>query len=116
VTETTNDPQPSVEETLVAVAPRPGDGRSRLGQLWFGGVSSALILLLLLIFVLQNGQRVKVSFLGAHGSLPLGVALLLSSVVGVLLVALPGTGRMIQLRLARHRADRAVDGGQAAGR
>jgi hypothetical protein len=39
-----------------------------------------------------------VSFLGAHGSLPMGVALLLAAVFGVLLVALPGTVRILQLR------------------
>ncbi|MFB6397423.1 lipopolysaccharide assembly LapA domain-containing protein [Polymorphospora lycopeni] len=58
----------------------------------------ALVLLLLLIFVLQNGQPAEVSFLGAHGTLPMGVALLLAAVFGVLLVALPGTARIVQLR------------------
>jgi uncharacterized integral membrane protein len=64
-----------------------------------------VVLLLLLIFVLQNGQRSDVYFLGAHGHLPLGVALLLSAIFGVLLVALPTVVRIIQLRLmaARHR-------------
>ncbi|WP_198414022.1 LapA family protein [Micromonospora phaseoli] len=64
----------------------------------------AVVLLLLLIFVLQNGQRAEVSFFGAHGTLPMGVALLLAAVSGVLLVALPGTARIVQLRvLARRR-------------
>jgi uncharacterized integral membrane protein len=63
-----------------------------------GAVASAFVLLLLLIFVLQNGQSVDVSFLGLHGHLPMGVALLLSAVVGVLVVALPGTARIVQLR------------------
>jgi len=59
--------------------------------------------LLLLIFILQNGQRAQVSFLGAHGHLPKGVALLLAAVFGVLLVALPGTARIIQLRMLSRR-------------
>ncbi|MEU8296421.1 LapA family protein [Micromonospora sp. NPDC048909] len=62
----------------------------------------AVVLLLLLIFVLQNGQRAEVTFLGAHVALPIGVALLLAAVAGVLLVALPGTARIVQLRM-RHR-------------
>ena len=71
----------------------------------------AFVLLLLLIFVLQNDQRVDVSFLGAHGQLPLGVALLLAAVFGVLLVALPGTARIMQLRILSHRrARRAATG------
>ncbi|MFF5173309.1 lipopolysaccharide assembly protein LapA domain-containing protein [Micromonospora sp. NPDC000089] len=71
--------------------------------MWVAAVVFAFVLLLLLIFVLQNGQRAEVSFLGAHGALPMGVALLLAAVVGVLLVALPGTARIVQLRMLDRR-------------
>lgn len=77
--------------------------RSRMGELWVILIVAAFVLLLLLIFVLQNGQQSQVSFLGAHGSLPMGVALLLAAVFGVLLVALPGTIRILQLRAASRR-------------
>ena len=79
--------------------------RTRTGGIWIAAALFALILLLLLIFILENGQRVSISYFGAHGHLPLGVALLLAAVIGVLLVVLPGTGRIIQLRIAarRHR-------------
>ncbi len=73
--------------------------RSRMGGLWVAAVVFAVVLLLLLIFVLQNGQSAEVSFLGAHGRLPMGVALLLAAIFGVLLVALPGTARILQLRV-----------------
>ncbi|MGS2618445.1 hypothetical protein ACVCAH_28535 [Micromonospora sp. LZ34] len=43
------------------------------------------------------------SFLGAHGHLPVGVALLLAAVFGILLVALPGTARIVQLRMGQRR-------------
>lgn len=66
-------------------------------------VAFALVLLLLLIFILQNGQRSDVYLLGAHGHLPLGVALLLAAVFGVLLVALPTAVRIVQLRLKATR-------------
>jgi len=76
--------------------------RTRIGGWWVAMVAAAVMLLLLLIFVLQNGDSVRVSFLGAHGNLPLGIALLLAATAGVLIVAIPGTGRIIQLRhLAR---------------
>ncbi|MEH0821445.1 lipopolysaccharide assembly protein LapA domain-containing protein [Micromonospora sp. CPCC 205714] len=78
--------------------------RSRIGDLWIVAVVFAIVLLLLLIFVLQNGQRAEVTFLGVHVALPLGVALLLAAVVGVLLVALPGTARIVQLRMRARRA------------
>jgi uncharacterized integral membrane protein len=77
--------------------------RSRMGGVWVAFVVAALVFLLLLIFILQNGQRAQVSFLGAHGQLPMGVALLLAAVFGVLLVALPGTARIIQLRMLGRR-------------
>ncbi len=66
----------------------------------------ALVLLVLLIFVLENGQRAEVSFFGAHWHPPMGVALLLAAVCGILLVALPGTGRILQLRLLNRRRNR----------
>jgi uncharacterized integral membrane protein len=69
---------------------------------------AALVLLLLLIFILQNGQRAEVSFLGAHGHLPMGVALLLAAIFGVLLVALPGTARIVQLRMLSRRGSNAA--------
>jgi uncharacterized integral membrane protein len=82
---------------------RGGATPSRLGSLWVASILFAVVLLLLLIFVLQNGQDAKVQYFGAHGSLPQGVALLLAAVFGILLVALPGTARIIQLRIRDRR-------------
>jgi uncharacterized integral membrane protein len=79
--------------------------RTRVGGIWVASVLFALVLLLLLIFILENGQRANIAFFGVHGHLPLGVALLLAAVLGVLLVVVPGTGRIVQLRIVarRHR-------------
>jgi uncharacterized integral membrane protein len=76
-----------------------------MGGWWVASALFALVLLLLLIFVLENGQRANIGFFGAHGHLPLGIALLLAAILGVLLVVIPGTGRIIQLRMLarRHR-------------
>ena len=63
------------------------------------------------IFILENGQRVDVSIYGAHAHLPLGVALLLAAVFGILLVVVPGIGRMMQLRLTARR-HRQIDAAQ----
>jgi lipopolysaccharide assembly protein A len=87
--------------------------RTRISITWAATTCFAVVLLALLIFILQNSRTVEVSYFGAHGHLPLGVALLLSAVAGVLLVALPGSARIVQLRITarRHRrADAAVDG------
>lgn len=87
------------------VAPVP---RSRLGGVWIALTSGAVVLLLLLIFILENGREVEIAYFGAHGSLPLGVALLLAAIFGILLVVVPGAGRIVQLRMtARRHARRA---------
>ena len=79
--------------------------RTRTGGVWVGLALSAVVLLLLLVFILENGQRVDISYFGAHGHLPLGVALLFAAVCGVILVVLAGTARISQLRTTarRHR-------------
>jgi uncharacterized integral membrane protein len=79
--------------------------RTRTGGVWVAMGASAVVLLLLLIFILENQRQVNIGFFGAHASLPIGVAMLLAAVGGALVVIIPGTGRIIQLRLAarRHR-------------
>ncbi len=73
--------------------------------MWVASVLFALVLALLLIFILDNGQRASISYFGAHAHLPLGVALLFAAVLGILMVVIPGTARIVQLRIAarRHR-------------
>jgi uncharacterized integral membrane protein len=78
-------------------------GPSRTGGLWVGLILSALVLLLLLVFILQNGDPVQISFFALEGTLPTGVALLLAAILGILLVAIPGSVRILQLRRAAKR-------------
>jgi uncharacterized integral membrane protein len=80
-----------------------------MGGVWLASGSFAVVLLLLLIFILENVGRVDVAFFGAHGHLPLGVALLLAAVLGVLMVVIPGSARIIQLRMTARR-HRSADG------
>lgn len=81
--------------------------RSRISGMWVGLILSAIVLLFLLIFILQNLDPVQISFLGAVGTLPTGVALLLAAIAGVLLVAIPGSARIVQLRRAARKGRRA---------
>jgi putative membrane protein len=70
---------------------------------------------ILFVFVLQNGQRVKVSFLGFGGHLPLAVTMLFAAIAGALLIAIPGIGRIAQLRriARRHRNAEAPNRGHS---
>lgn len=72
---------------------------TRVSALWIGLIVAAVVLIALLIFIAQNSSRVTVHYLGFSGHISLAVALLLA-VGGVLLVAIPGTARIIQLRRA----------------
>ncbi|HEX3648772.1 MAG TPA: lipopolysaccharide assembly protein LapA domain-containing protein [Pseudonocardiaceae bacterium] len=78
--------------------------RTRFSGLWVAVTVAAVVLLILLVFIIENGQKVDIGFFGAHGHLPLGVALLLAAICGVLLVAIPGYGRILQLRRALRRS------------
>jgi uncharacterized integral membrane protein len=98
---------PAPSTSAPPAAPQHRIKRTRTSGVWVAVAFFAIILLLLLIFILQNGQDVGVSYLGAHGHLPLGVALLLAAVCGILLVVLAGTARISQLRAVNRRHRRA---------
>jgi uncharacterized integral membrane protein len=89
-----------------ATGTAPAVRHSRTGGLWVGLILSALVLLLLLVFILQNGDPVQISFFALEGVLPTGVALLLAAIAGILLVAIPGSIRILQLRRAARRGAR----------
>jgi uncharacterized integral membrane protein len=67
---------------------------------WVGLIVAAVLLVALLVFIAQNSRQVTIHFLGFHGHISLAIALLLSAVIGLLLIAIPGTARILQLRHA----------------
>ncbi|MGQ4614727.1 lipopolysaccharide assembly protein LapA domain-containing protein [Nocardia sp. R7R-8] len=73
---------------------------SRTGYAWTGLVAGILILVLLLIFIVQNLEQVQVHFFFWDFSLPLGVTVLLSMIGGALVMASVGGMRILQLRRA----------------
>jgi len=101
-------PEQPAPPSAAPVASPPKIKRTRISGLWVAVGCFAVILLLLLIFILQNSQKVDISYMGAHGHLPLGVALLLAAVCGVLLVVLAGTARISQLRATARKHRRAT--------
>jgi uncharacterized integral membrane protein len=87
-----------------AAASRPrarvSPGRTKIGGAWIGLILGAVVLVFLLVFILQNLEPARVQFLGMEGTLPLGIWLLFAAIAGVLLLAIPGLGRMVQWRRA----------------
>jgi uncharacterized integral membrane protein len=97
-------PATAAGQTSTPVAASADLRRTRFSGVWVGVTVAAVILILLLTFILQNSRSVQISFFGATGQLPLGVALLMAAAGGVVLVAIPGYGRIIQLRRTVKRA------------
>jgi len=85
------------------MASEPATPRTRTSIAWTSVVIGVIVLIVLLVFMLENTQRVKVSFFGADGHLPLGVALLLATVGGAVIVGLVAAARIGQLRLRARR-------------
>lgn len=87
--------------------------RTKISGLWVGVTVAAIVLLVLLVFIIENSQTVDIGFFGAHWHLSLGVAMLLAAICGILLVAIPGYGRIIQLRRVLRRAAKPAPDHQA---
>lgn len=88
-----------------AVSGRKGPKNTLAGRVWVAIVCAAILLVLLIIFIAQNSESVKISFLGTHGHLSLALALLIATVVGILITLLVGSARIVQLTLEvrKHR-------------
>lgn len=90
--------EPDSSSTKVG-APR----MTRASAVWVATGAALLLLVMLIVFILQNPTRVVVHFLGLSGSLSLGMAMLIASVTGGVLVAIAGVARVTELRLNARR-------------
>jgi lipopolysaccharide assembly protein A len=84
-------------------ATTPPTGTPEIPRTWTARAFTSLIafsivLILLLVFILENTERVKISYFGDGFHLPLGVALLLAAIGGALLTGIVGAARIVQLR------------------
>jgi len=92
---TPTPPTPSMPESAVKF--------TRAAALWSALIAGFVILILLLVFIMQNTDSATVHFFGWDWNLPIGVALLLAAVCGGLLTVAAGSARIIQLRRAAKR-------------
>ena len=95
------EPEPDTEpepEPAADPSREPPFTHTRASGFWAAVVGGLLVLVVLIVFILENGQRASVSFLGAHGHLPEGVALLLAAVIGGLVVVIAAAVRILELR------------------
>jgi len=103
-------PSPNGDAPTSAV-PAPTPGRrprgSRIGTARTALIAGALVLIVVLIFIIENAHAVTITFFGAHGRISLAVALLLAAIAGALIMAAAGTARITQLRMSMRRSRRA---------
>jgi uncharacterized integral membrane protein len=98
-------PEPEVAADAEPTLPQHTVEPTRTSMVWTMVGIGVVLLFAILVFILQNGQRVRVRFLMVDGTLPLGAALLFAALLGALLVLVAGAARVLQLRVVarRHR-------------
>jgi uncharacterized integral membrane protein len=95
--EATSSPSPK------PVTPESAVKFTRAAALWSAMIAGFVILILLLVFILQNTDSATVHFFAWQWNLPIGVGVLLAAVCGGLLTVAAGTARIVQLRRAAKR-------------
>jgi uncharacterized integral membrane protein len=93
--------KPATAPTAPAAVPS-----TRTGAAFKSLIAGAIVLILLLVFILENTESVKIAYFGATAHLSLGVALLIAAIAGALLVGTVGTARILQVRRHAGRAGR----------
>lgn len=101
--------RPAADGSIGGGTARPGKDPlrgSRVSGVWIAVVALVVLLVLLAVFVLQNTQTVRISFLGWDGRAPLAAALLIATALGLLIAVAAGSWRIMQLRLRVRRAQK----------
>jgi uncharacterized integral membrane protein len=96
-------PDPTATPGEYLVAPESAVKFTRAAALWSALIVGFVILILLLVFILQNTESATVHFFAWEWNLPIGVGVLLAAVCGGLLTVAAGTARIVQLRRAAKR-------------
>ncbi len=89
--------RPASQEPVAPSADLPTSGGGKTATTWIALILGAIVLVLLLIFVIQNNQTAGFEYFSAQFDLPLGVAMLLAAIAGALVMALVGSVRMVQM-------------------
>ena len=68
------------------------------GGTWIALIAGALLLIMLLVFIMQNQDQVDLVLFAWNFRFPAGIGFLLAAISGALIMALVGGVRMFQLR------------------
>ncbi|WP_457963393.1 hypothetical protein M1E17_18415 [Arthrobacter sp. D1-29] len=76
---------------------------SGAGMAWSATITSLILLVLLIAFIVQNQEDLTITLFGLKATIASGLALLIAAAGGGLLVAAAGTARILQLKSRRHQ-------------
>jgi uncharacterized integral membrane protein len=93
-------PDPTATPGEYLVSPESAVKFTRAAALWSALIAGFVILILLLVFILQNTGSTTIHLFVWEWDLPVGVAILLAAVCGGLLTVAAGSARIVQLRRA----------------
>lgn len=97
-------PNPVSSPETEAVRRHTSLGHTKAAATWSGLVIGVLVLIVLLVFILQNLDSVTLNLFWWEFSVPLGIGLLLAAIGGALVMALAGGVRIVQIRRLAKRA------------
>ena len=86
-------PEPTATPGEYLVKPESAVKFTRAAALWSALITGFLILIVLLVFIMQNTDSTTIDFFGWEWNLPVGVAILLAAVCGGLLTVAVGTAQ-----------------------
>jgi uncharacterized integral membrane protein len=95
--------RPSANSSARTAPRRP----TRIASIRMGMIAGIGVLILLMIFIVQNAHAVPITFFGAHASVSLAAALLVAAVAGALVTTAAGTARTTRLRHTMRRTSAA---------
>ena len=80
------------------------------GGVWVSLILGAIITIMLLVFIIQNNTAAQFQYFGWTFSLPLGVAMLLAAIAGVLVAGIIGSVRIFILSRKLKKVQKAIGG------
>lgn len=92
--------EPPAKPTYPAMEAKQPSGvqGSFAGGTWIALIAGALLLIMLLVFIMQNQDQVDLVLFAWNFRFPAGIGFLLAAISGALIMALVGGVRMFQLR------------------
>lgn len=102
----TSLPAAGSEGSSTPATSKPGPQKvphTRAGAWWTALIAGTLLLVLLLVFIIQNQESTRIMVLFWEWNMPLGVALLAAAILGVLIAVCIGGVRILQLRRAARK-------------